>query len=69
MIKNIEQINIEINKNIKLNNKYKIDLENLKEKEEIENFNLNNLKKDLEETKNEFSYLNLKLNELNNKNN
>ena len=69
LTKNIEQINIEINKNIKLNNKYKIDLENLKEKEEIENFNLNNLKKDLEETKNEFSYLNLKLNELNNKNN
>ena len=69
LTKNIEQINIEINNNIKLNKKYKIDLESLNEKEEIENFNLNNLKKDLEETKNEFSYLNLKLNELNNKNN
>ena len=62
---NIEQINIEINNNVKLNNKYKIDLENLNEKEEIENFKLNNLKKELNETKNEFS----KLNELNNKNN
>jgi len=62
---NIEQINIEMNENLKLNKIYEKDFNELNEKEEIENFILNNLKRELNETKEELFNLKKKLNELN----